>query len=191
MSILFGKTEEDGMNGLMDGKIHRSVDCAATERDEHYDGGRVEDVFEGYECVRRGTAYVPVRFVETRKYLQQVRDQKRAIELLEKRIGYRKDAGMDTDEQEAELAEAADQLKQIIADVADEVSKVGDVNQETVLTKRYIDIMSWDEVAETADLKMRTVHKCHGKALPKMEEILLADGLITLEEGDGEDEYSS
>ena len=195
MSLFFGKTAEDEMNEMVDEKMgngmDRPVDDMGTARDNHYDGSSMDDVFENYDDARKGNLYVPIHFVETRKYLQQVRDLKRAIELLENRISYRTDAGMDTSEQEAELEGLKTQLKQIIAEVADEISKVGDINQEIVLTKRYIDVMSWEEVAMSADLKMYTIHRCHGKALPKMEEILLEDGLIILEEDGVEDEYGS
>ena len=46
--------------------------------------------------------------------------------------------------------------------------------------KRYIDTLSWDAIAKTLDLKKRTVLKFHGKALPRMRRILLADGLVEL-----------
>ena len=192
MSLFFGKSQVDeAMEKKEVSADEFAADTAQEDNSEHYDGSGMKDVFKNYEDARSGGLYVPIHFVETRKYLQQVRDQKRRIELLEKRIGYRRDAGLYTESQENELDLAKEQLKKIIAEVADEISKVGDVNQEVVLTKRYIDIMSWDEVAMSADLKMYTVQRCHGKALPKMEEILLTDGLIALEEADGEDEYSS
>ena len=169
------------------------ADSALPASDEvgRYDGGGMADVFENYENVKYGEGYVPVHFLETRKYLQQVRDQKRAIGLLENRIGYRREAGMGASDIESELEDAKEKLKITIANVSEEISKVGDVNQELVLTRRYIDAMSWDDIARTVDFKMRTVQKCHGKALPRMEEILLADGLITMEGDGGEDEYSS
>lgn len=72
--------------------------------------------------------------------------------------------------------------------MAEEISKLDDINQEVVMTKRYIEVMSWDDVAETADLKMRTVQKCHGRALPRMEEILLADGLIEMDDADNSED---
>ena len=160
----------------------------AEAEQDGYDGGTMSDVFENYEDIRRGKGYAPVHFVATRKYLQQVRDQKRHIQLLENRIKYRKDAGLDTSWHEEDLAQAQKELKLTIAEVAEEISKLDDINQEVVMTKRYIEVMSWDDVAETADLKMRTVQKCHGRALPRMEEILLADGLIELDNTDNSED---
>lgn len=129
-------------------------------------------------------AWEPVHFLETRFYLQRVRDQKRRIELLEGRIQYRKNAGLTIDYLEEELLENQNELATMIAEVAEEISKLKDVNQESVFIKRYIDILPWDEVATSLDFKMRTVQKCHGNGLPKMEKILIADGLIEINDGD-------
>ena len=107
---------------------------------------------------------------------------------MENRIKYRKDAGLDTSWHEEDLEQAKKELKLTIAEVAEEISKLDDINQEVVMTKRYIDVMTWDEVAMSADLKMRTVQKCHGHALPRLEEILLNDGLIELDEQDDDQE---
>ena len=71
-----------------------------------------------------------------------------------------------------------DKLKRVTAEVAEEISKLYNVNLEMVMVKRYIDTLSWDAIAKTLDLKMRTVLKFHGKALPRMRRILLADGLV-------------
>ena len=176
---------EDGFSDSADAADAAGEEQAeqrGTGEDDHYDGSTIRDVFGNYDKVRRGEGYYPIHFVETRKYLQQVRDQKRHIQLLENRIQYRRDAGLDTSWHEEELEKSRKQLTLTIAEDAEEISKLKDVNQEVVLTKRYIDLMTWDEVAETADLKMRTVQKCHGHALPCMQEILLSDGLIELAE---------
>ena len=199
MGFFFNKSAEcfdqegQGMSGSMSVKqagngYGSQFDRGAEAEQDGYDGGAMSDVFENYEDVRRGKGYAPVHFVATRKYLQQVRDQKRHIQLLENRIKYRKDAGLDTSWHEEDLVQAQKELKLTIAEVAEEISKLDDINQEVVMTKRYIEVMSWDDVAETADLKMRTVQKCHGRALPRMEEILLADGLIELDDADNSED---
>ena len=199
MGFFFNKSAEcfdqegQSMSGSMSVKQARNGYGSQFERGaeaewDGYDGGTMSDVFENYEDVRRGKGYAPVHFVATRKYLQQVRDQKRHIQLLENRIKYRKDAGLDTSWHEEDLAQAQKELKLTIAEVAEEISKLDDINQEVVMTKRYIEVMSWDDVAETADLKMCTVQKCHGRALPRMEEILLADGLIELDDTDNSED---
>ena len=87
---------------------------------------------------------------------------------------------MDTSEAEQELSVVQDKLKRVTAEVAEEISKLYNVNLEMVMVKRYIDTLSWDAIAKTLDLKMRTVLKFHGKALPRMRRILLTDGLVEL-----------
>ena len=147
-----------------------------TGKTEHYDGASLRDVY--------GAAYRPegnkARYIETRVYLQQVRDEKHRVDLIKNRIRYRKEAGLDTSEAEEELAVVQDKLKRVTAEVAEEISKLYNVNLEMVMVKRYIDTLSWDDIAKTLDLKMRTVLKFHGKALPRMRRILLADGLVEL-----------
>ena len=65
---------------------------------EHYDGETLKDVY--------GAAYRPegnkARYIETRVYLQQVRDEKHRVDLIQKRIQYRKEAGLDASEAEQE-----------------------------------------------------------------------------------------
>ena len=143
---------------------------------EHYDGETLKDVY--------GDGYRPegnkARYIETRVYLQQVRDEKHRVDLIKSRIQYRKEAGLDTSEAEQELAVVQDKLKRVTAEVAEEISKLYNVNLEMVMVKRYIDTLSWDAIAKTLDLKMRTVLKFHGKALPRMRRILLTDGLVEL-----------
>ena len=201
----FDKSDESAKPSGMDGNHYKEEDTSmdelyremsaepgaiGEEAEEHYDGSRMSDVYDNYDSFRRDGfgSYIPVHFLETRKYLQQVRDLKRHVKLVEDRIGYREDAGLDTDYQREELESLRQELKQTLAEVADEIGKLEDINQQVIMTKRYIDLMSWDEIAETADFKMRTVQKCHGRALPNMEKILLEDGLIVLEEDDNDDE---
>lgn len=192
MGFIFGKDNAgnvDRTEGEMMGSGITAMDEAAESGGEtRCDGSGSGCNSESVEDANKVNVYVPIHFLETRKYLQQVRDLKRSIRLMENRIGYRQDAGYDTSWHEQQLEFLQKQLKISTADVAEEISKLSDVNQEVVMTKRYIDVMSWDEIAETSDLKMRTVQKCHGHALPVMEQILLEDGLITLE--DREDDFN-
>ena len=191
MGFIFGKDNAgnvDRTEGEMMGSGITAMDEAAESGGEtRCDGSGSGCNSESVEDANKVNVYVPIHFLETRKYLQQVRDLKRSIRLMENRIGYRQDAGYDTSWHEQQLEFLQKQLRISTADVAEEISKLNDVNQEVVMTKRYIDVMSWDEIAETSDLKMRTVQKCHGHALPVMEQILLEDGLITLE--DREDDF--
>ena len=126
-------------------------------------------------------------FVEARAFLQKVRDGKHRIELLKERIAYRKKCGLETIELGLELAEKEQQVALDATEVYDEISKLKNVSLEMVLACRYIDAMAWIEIAEKLDLKIRTVHHMHGQALPRMQRILLDDGLIEIAEADTND----
>lgn len=181
MDSIFGKNrkEETGKEKTMNG-YENSTDVTEEENNnvpEHYDGKSLSDVF--------GTDERPVdrreSFIETRDYLRQVRDYKRRVELLEERIKYSQAAGTGTTALEADLDYAKHLLNVKVAEVIDEISKIGQVNQEAVLIRRYIDLMSWEEIAEKLDFRMRTVLKLHGYGLPALEKILVTDSLITSE----------
>ncbi len=149
------------------------------EAAEHYDGTTFKDLYP--EAPRtadwdhsRGSA----KNVSTRIFLQQVRECKRSIQLLVRRKEYRVSAGRSTSDLDADLELAEEKLKTLTVMVADEISKIGNVGQEMVLFMRYIDMKSWDEIAEHLDLRVQTVLKFHGYGLLHMRNVLLADGLI-------------
>ena len=149
------------------------------ESGEHYDGTTFRELYP--EAPRtadwdhsRGT----VKNIPTRIFLQQVRECKGRIRLLERRKEYRLSAGHGTYDLDTDIYETEERLKSLMVTVADEISKIGNVNFETVLTMRYIDGKSWDEIAERMDLRIRTVLKFHGHGLVRMAEVLVRDGLI-------------
>lgn len=127
----------------------------------------------------RADAFKP-HFMETRLFLQRVRDDKHRISLLKDRIAFRKKCSLDTADLEAELAEKEKKLALDATEVFDEISKLNDVSLEMVMAGRYVDALSWVEIAEKLDIQIRTVHRMHGKALPCMQRILLDDGLIEI-----------
>jgi len=159
----------------------------AAEEVEHYDGTTFKDLYPEQPRTdwehSRGTA----KNVPTRAFLQRVREIKREIKLLEWRATYRADAGLDTDDLENLITAKQEELKTVTAEVADEISKIGNVSQEMVLTMRYIDMKSWDEIAESMDLRVKTVLKFHGYGLVHMSGVLLADGLIEMPEDEAEE----
>lgn len=157
--------------------IHIS-NCCKKREEEHYDGKTVEDVFREKPFTSKTS------FIETRNYLRQIRDHKRRIGLLEERIGYNRDAGLGTVALENDLAYARHLLKVKTAEVVEEISRLDDVNLETVFIRRYVDLMSWDEIAVRLDFRMRSVLNYHGAGLPRLEAILLADGRIEMETPD-------
>ena len=123
----------------------------------------------------------------TRDFLYQVRDGDRRIRNLEKRIQLRQDAldlagerWNDADVTEKEIMalehmierEKADYAAAVV-DVSDTISCLEDDNQQMVLTYRYIDMISdWCQIADRMGMKKAAVQKLHGRALPKLKEVL-------------------
>ena len=117
-----------------------------------------------------------------RDFLYQVRDGKRKVTILEKRILLRQDA-METigsDALDAEIAELQQQAEVAsgaydlaLISVSDMISRLDDINEQMVLTLRYIDTISdWYVVAEKMGMTKAAVQKLHGRALPKLQRIL-------------------
>jgi hypothetical protein len=148
----------------------------ATE--EHYDGTTFKDLYPEQPRTDWDHTRGSVKNVGARVFLQRVREIKREITLLERRVTYRTDAGLDTDDLEKQIASKQEELKIVTSEVADEISKIGNVGQEMVLTMRYIDMKSWDEIAESMDIRVKTVLKFHGYGLVHMNDVLVTDGLI-------------
>ncbi len=139
-----------------------------------------------------------VRYPETRDYLNQIKNCKQRIELLTKRQSYRSNVNMDIADIGVEITMEGQKLARLLAEISDEISKLGDVRQEMVLTKRYIDGLQWEDIASDMNSGVRSVQSIHGRGLPAMEQVLVADGLIELssvndmnDDGHGEYDYRS
>lgn len=120
-----------------------------------------------------------INFRETRKYLQRVRGCKERLGLLRKRESLCRLIGQETDSLKTSIEETQQYQFEVSVEIADEISKLDNVKQEMVMTLRYIDGLTWDEISKAMDISLHTVHKLHGRALPAMERILEADGNIT------------
>ena len=127
-----------------------------------------------------------VCFPETRDYLNQIKNCRQRIELLEKRQSYRSTVNMDIIDIGIEITEEEQKLARLRAEVSDEISKLDNVRQEMVMNSRYVDGMSWEKIAADMGNTIRSVQSIHGRALPAMEQVLVADGKIELS-GDSED----
>ena len=123
----------------------------------------------------------------TRDYLYQLRDRKRRIRNIEKRLQLRQDAleldgdhrcdSGTTEKEIRSLEQMIEKEKVMYADtvieVSDMISRLEDDNEQMVLTCRYIDMMSdWNRIAEKMGMKKAAVQKLHGRALPKLKMIL-------------------
>ena len=170
------KEDEMELTNPVSQEMEGTENTGATEK--HYDGTTFKDLYPEQLRTDWDHSRGFVKNVPTRVYLQRVREIKREITLLERRVTYRTDAGLDTDDLKRQIASKQEELKTVTAEVADEISKIGNVSQEMVLTMRYIDMKSWDEIAESMDLRVKTVLKFHGYGLVHMSDVLLADGLI-------------
>ena len=156
---------------------------------EHFDGTTFKDLYPEERNDNWDHSRGSVKNLSTRIYLQRVREIRNSIDLLGRRVQYRLDAGLDAGDLYKQITDKHEELKAVTAEIADEISKIGNVGQEMVLTMRYIDLKTWDEIAEAMDLRVKTVLKFHGYGLAHMRDVLAGDGLIG--EEDDEQVYSS
>ena len=173
-------TDTAGMHGTLD-----TADAQADTKSESFgflgrfatDEDYQKQVVKRYVC-----------FPETRDYLNQIKNCRQRIELLEKRQSYRSSVNMDINDIGIEITEEEQKLARLRAEVSDEISKLDNVRQEMVMNSRYVDGMSWEKIAADMGNTIRSVQSIHGRALPAMEQVLVADGKIELSE-DSEDSY--
>ena len=174
-------TDTAGMHGTLD-----TADAQADTKSESFgflgrfatDEDYQKQVVKRYVC-----------FPETRDYLNQIKNCRQRIELLEKRQSYRSSVNMDINDIGIEITEEEQKLARLRAEVSDEISKLDNVRQEMVMNSRYVDGMSWEKIAADMGNTIRSVQSIHGRALPAMEEVLVADGKIELsgDSGDSKD----
>ena len=126
-------------------------------------------------------------FRTVRDFLYQVRDGHRAIVNIEKRISLRQEAlKLDADDEisqmllgeemsrlEIELTNKKSAYAATMLNVSDIISQLTDINQQMVLTFRYIDMISdWYEIADRMGMTKPVVQKIHGRAIPRLQAIL-------------------
>ena len=78
------------------------------------------------------------------------------------------------DELRRELAEAEQAYSDAKVAVSDLCAGLEDVNQQSVITRRYISGQSWEKIALDMDMSVRSVQKLHGRALPLLDALLKA-----------------
>ena len=115
-------------------------------------------------------------YMAARDYLGRVREAKETIDVLEKRMALRREIGADVEELEGELANARDVLKVRKADTAEMISRLGKAKVQMVMLLRYVELKTWEQVAEEMDLTVRQVQSLHGAGLVSLEERLTCDG---------------
>ena len=112
------------------------------------------------------------KFWKVKAYLFRIREAERKVELLVRRMDMREDAGFNTDELRRELALAEQDAKSVAVEVTDMISRLADVNQQMVMTKRYVDNLTWERIAFDMNMPVRAVQKLHGRALPLLLEMV-------------------
>lgn len=163
---------------------------------EPFDPAKMEDVIQSVLSGQKQDE----RFYKVKQFLFQVKDARRRVEIIENQILYRQEAmeyigpsysdmpkgkgGFKSKIEsgtaeivtlEGRLHKAEENLARVTIIVSDAICRLENVNQQTVLLKRYIDGKSWDCIAMEMDNSVRWVQKLHGRALPLLEEIVLED----------------
>lgn len=138
-----------------------------------------------------------VNFKELKDYLYSVKESEKKVDFLKRRISFWLDAlgtgsdpvgkpkdGTDTAQVpmearnlnvaqlEKELAEAEAYLKVNRIKVCELISHLDNAGQRDVMLMKYIDLMTWDEIAGRLGITARRAQKLHGKALPLLDEEL-------------------
>ena len=123
-------------------------------------------------------------YSKTREYLNQVKETVQKVEMLKKRIEFREQAGMDIGGLAAELESAMQAHSEKTVELADMISRIPRVSYQWLLTKRYVELLGWDEIAEDGNISYRTVISDHGLALPEMQDVLVDAGIISSEDAE-------
>ena len=79
---------------------------------------------------------------------------------------------MALDALEHELQEARNACADAKVAVAEFIATLEDVNQQAVVTKKYIHGQDWEKIALDMGMSVRTVQRLHGRALPLLQETL-------------------
>lgn len=146
------------------------------------DTGKAEAVDYSEEKQKGCNTYRRTNFYEAKEYLYQVRDCERRYELLRKRIDLRLNDPdgsefPDTEEMEEELRNIREETSNAMIDVTDLAARLPEIDQQMVITKRYADLETWDQIADEMGCAVRTVQKLHGKALPVLDALVKQMGL--------------
>ena len=140
----------------------------------------------------------PDQFKPVKDFLYQVQDAERRIHRIEDRIEFREEsigahgssysecipgntdyahssvenAVMALDALNRELREAENAYADAKVTVSDFINVLPDVNQQTVITKKYIRGQDWEKIATDMNMSVRSVQRLHGRALPLLQEEL-------------------
>ena len=140
----------------------------------------------------------PDQFKPVKDFLYQVRDAERRIHRVEDRIEFREEsigahgssysecipgntdyahssvenAVMAIDALNRELRAAENAYADVKVTVSEFIAILPDVNQQTVITKKYIRGQDWGKITTDMNMSVRSVQRLHGRTLPLLQEAL-------------------
>ena len=76
------------------------------------------------------------------------------------------------DELERIIKNDIDKLLNLKLDIKKTIDSVSDSEERLLLQERYLNFMEWDDISESMYVSTRHIHRIHGRALNKVNEIL-------------------
>ena len=125
-----------------------------------------------------------VHFRKTRDYLGQVKEASQKVEMLKSRITLYEESGMNPGALAAELETAMQTLLSKKVEISDMIARIPAVEYQWILIKRYVELMSWDDIAVDGNTNRRQVVSIHGLALPEMQDVLVDAGIVAPEDAE-------
>ena len=113
-------------------------------------------------------------FMTARTVLGRVKELTNQLEVSKRRAQYKAELGEDTSEIESGQKNLEQSILEWKSTILETLTNLPTAMQATVMMKRYVDLMSWEDIAEDMDVGVREVQKLHGKALPILDEMLRA-----------------
>ena len=128
------------------------------------------------------------KFAATRTFLRRVMDATMEADALSHRLEYYTklakaaatceeevysvhNASIKARELEKELAYAKVEIIESQVAVSDFIGKLDNPMYQMVMMMRYVDLMSWEEIAANMNRPVHWVHRVHGWSLPLLDEI--------------------
>ena len=125
-----------------------------------------------------------IHFRKTREYLGRVKEAARMMENVKDIYDLCEDAGMEVGELQSALELTTRHLALEKFFLANKISGISKAEYQWVLIRRYVDLLSWDDIAREGNTSRRYVLSIHGLALPEMQDVLVDAGVIAPEDAD-------
>ena len=111
-------------------------------------------------------------FMTARTVLGRVKELTNQLEVSRRRAEYKAELGEDIREIEARQKNLEQSILEWKSSILEILTQLPTAMQATVMMKRYIDLKTWEQIAEDLDVGVREVQKLHGKALPILDGML-------------------